>query len=214
MNMPAAALHGEEAAAGHATYIHATALAVAETGILIRGPSGAGKSRLALQLIAEAGRRGLFARLVGDDRIAVAARGGRLIARPHPTIAGQIESRGEGILATPHEAAAVLRLVIDVGAKPAAAKPVAKHMPRSPFAASNCRSSPWTVRDHLRLASSWIICCGWETAEPIRNSKLLSYLPSSLRCTNVLRQNDEPVPGRSCTRRASGGTAGAHGVAG
>jgi HPr kinase/phosphorylase len=124
MNMPAAALHGDETAAEPATYIHATALAVAETGILIRGPSGAGKSRLALQLIAE-GRRGLFARLVGDDRIAVAARGGRLIARPHPTIAGQIERRGEGILATPHEAAALIRLVIDVGAKPAAAKPVA-----------------------------------------------------------------------------------------
>jgi serine kinase of HPr protein (carbohydrate metabolism regulator) len=125
MNMPAAAIHGDEAAAEPATYIHATALAVAETGILIRGPSGAGKSRLALQLIAESGRRGCFARLVGDDRIAVAARGGRLIARPHPAIAGQIESRGEGILATPHEAAALIRLVIDIGAKPAAAKPVA-----------------------------------------------------------------------------------------
>lgn len=121
MNMPASAAKGEEAAAEPGTYIHATALAIAEIGILIRGASGAGKSRLALELIAEAAGRSLFARLVGDDRVAVAARGGRLIARPHPAIAGQIESRGEGVLARPHEAAIVIRLVIDVGLTPAAA---------------------------------------------------------------------------------------------
>jgi HPr kinase/phosphorylase len=121
MNMPAAALPDDGAGAEPATYIHATALAIGETGILIRGPSGAGKSRLTLELIADAARRQLFARLVGDDRVAVTARGGRLIARPHPAIAGQIESRGEGIVAEPHEAAAVIRLVIDVGANSAAA---------------------------------------------------------------------------------------------
>jgi HPr kinase/phosphorylase len=121
MNVPAAVLQGEEADAEPGTYIHATALAIGETGILIRGPSGSGKSRLALELLAEAGRRGWFARLVGDDRVAVTSRGGRLIARPHPAIAGRIESRGEGVLAHRHEPAMVIRLIIDVGATPAAA---------------------------------------------------------------------------------------------
>ena len=111
----AATAEGKEPATDPGPYIHATALAIGEAGILIRGPSGAGKSRLALDLIAEARRRGLFGRLVGDDRIAIASRGGRLIARGHPTIAGQIESRGEGILDLNCEPAVVIRLVVDLG---------------------------------------------------------------------------------------------------
>jgi serine kinase of HPr protein (carbohydrate metabolism regulator) len=102
------------AAQGALTYAHATALAIGEAGLLIRGPSGAGKSRLALDLLAEAGRRGLFARLVGDDRVALAHHAGRLLARPHPAIAGRIESRGEAILDLPHEHAVVVRLVVDI----------------------------------------------------------------------------------------------------
>jgi HPr kinase/phosphorylase len=96
------------------TYVHATALAIGEAGILIRGPSGSGKSRLALELLAEARRRGLFAGLVGDDRVAVAAQGGRLVARGHPAIAGHIESRGEGIIDLGYERAAVIRLILDL----------------------------------------------------------------------------------------------------
>jgi hypothetical protein len=118
-----AAADRDENALGASTYIHATALAIGEAGILIRGPSGAGKSRLALELIAEATRNGLFARLVGDDRIALAARGGRLIAHGHAAIAGQIESRGEGILDLGYEPAAVIRLILDLGGEGAAAPP-------------------------------------------------------------------------------------------
>ena len=114
MTVEAATAEGKEPATGPGPYIHATALAIGEAGILIRGPSGAGKSRLALDLVAEARRRGLFGRLVGDDRIAIASRGGRLIARGHPTIAGQIESRGEGILDLNCEPAVVIRLVVDL----------------------------------------------------------------------------------------------------
>jgi hypothetical protein len=117
------------------TYIHATALAIGEAGILIRGPSGSGKSRLALELIAEASRRGLFARLVGDDRVALAARGGRLVARGHPTIAGQIESRGEGILELGHEQAIVIRLLLDLAGE-AGAAPL--RLPAAPSKTSLC----------------------------------------------------------------------------
>lgn len=83
--------------------VHASVVAIGETGVLIVGASGAGKSRLALALIAEASRRGDFARLVGDDRMLIAAANGRVLARPHPAIAGLIEERGAGLHRIDHE---------------------------------------------------------------------------------------------------------------
>ena len=94
--------------------IHATAVIIGEAGVLIRGPSGAGKSALALALIAAAARAGRFARLVGDDRVRLSVSHGRLIARGHPAVAGRIERRGQGVEATAHEGAAVVRLVVDL----------------------------------------------------------------------------------------------------
>ena len=135
MNPPSVALECDKPAAAPEPYIHATALAVGEAGILIRGPSGAGKSRLALELIAEARRRGLFAQLVGDDRAAICARGGRLIGRGHPSIAGQIESRGEGIIDLAYEGSVVIRLVLDLGGE--AARPP-RRLPRPDARTSLC----------------------------------------------------------------------------
>lgn len=94
--------------------LHATAVVVGETGILIRGPSGAGKSNLAHALIELGGRNRTFARLVGDDRIILTPRNGRLIARGHPATQGMMELRGLGIVARPYEPAAVLHLAIDL----------------------------------------------------------------------------------------------------
>lgn len=74
--------------------IHATAIAIGEAGILIRGASGSGKSVLALALIALAAQGGRFARLVADDRVELAARGGRLVARPVAPLEGIVERRG------------------------------------------------------------------------------------------------------------------------
>ena len=88
--------------------------------MLIRGPSGSGKSSLAFALIAAAEDAGLFARLVGDDRIAVESRGGRLIAYGHPMILGKIERRGQGIFEIPFLPAAVVRLVIELAGEDAA----------------------------------------------------------------------------------------------
>lgn len=95
--------------------VHGTAAVVGEAGVLIRGASGAGKSSLALALVDAAAARGLFARLVGDDRILVSNASGRLIARPHAAIAGQVERRGQGIGEVSHEAAAVVRCLVDIG---------------------------------------------------------------------------------------------------
>ncbi len=94
--------------------IHANALLVGESGVLVRGASGSGKSALTLDLIDYAQRKGAFARLIGDDRLELTVLDGRLIARPHPAIAGAIEVRGLGILQSSYEAAGVIRLVVDL----------------------------------------------------------------------------------------------------
>ncbi|WP_186417606.1 hypothetical protein [Bosea sp. CS1GBMeth4] len=98
--------------------LHASTVVVGEAGILIRGPSGAGKTGLALALIGLARLQGRFARLVADDRTAVAVRAGRLVAAPVPPIEGLVERRGLGLTPEPHLAAAIVRLVVDCGAEP------------------------------------------------------------------------------------------------
>lgn len=93
---------------------HASAVVIGEAGVLLLGPSGSGKSSLARDLIRLASEAGRFAALVGDDRILLQTRGGMLVARPHPAIAGAMEVRGTGIVATYHEPAAVLRLAVEI----------------------------------------------------------------------------------------------------
>ena len=93
---------------------HACCVVLGEAGVLIRGASGSGKSSLALGLIEAARARGLFGALVADDRVRIARAHDRLVARPHPAIAGRIEIRGVGLLALEAEEACVLRLVVDL----------------------------------------------------------------------------------------------------
>ncbi len=100
-----------------AATVHASAVLAGARAVLIRGPSGAGKSRLALELIAAARAGHLrFARLVGDDRVHLESAGGRLLVRPADALLGMIELRGAGILRLPHEACAVVGLVVDLAA--------------------------------------------------------------------------------------------------
>jgi HPr kinase/phosphorylase len=96
------------------TSVHATALVIGEAGVLVRGPSGSGKSALALALLALAGDRKLFARLIGDDRVSISAENRRILARGAPNIHGLIERRGYGIVETPTEPCAIVRLVVDL----------------------------------------------------------------------------------------------------
>jgi serine kinase of HPr protein (carbohydrate metabolism regulator) len=111
--MPAPLQAGEER-------IHATAIAVGEAGLLLRGPSGSGKSTLALALIGLAGQAGRFGRLVADDRTALVASGGRLVARPVAPLEGIVERRGLGLTPEPATPAAVVRLIVDlIGEEPA-----------------------------------------------------------------------------------------------
>jgi HPr kinase/phosphorylase len=99
---------------GPSTSIHATALVIGEAGVLVRGPSGSGKSALALALLALAGDRKLFARLIGDDRVSISAENRKILARGAPNIHGLIERRGYGIVETPTEPCAIVRLVVDL----------------------------------------------------------------------------------------------------
>ena len=88
--------------------IHATAVLCGTNGVLIRGAPGAGKSTLTHALIA----RG--ARLIGDDRIWLAACQDRLLASVPAVISGLVELRGRGLVAVPFERAAIIRLVVDI----------------------------------------------------------------------------------------------------
>jgi serine kinase of HPr protein (carbohydrate metabolism regulator) len=97
--------------------VHASAVLVGKRAVLIRGPSGAGKSRLAFDLIL-AGRAGQIplAVLVGDDRVHLWAKGGRLMVRPAPQLFGLIEIRGLGIRRSPFAPEAPVGLVVDLAA--------------------------------------------------------------------------------------------------
>jgi serine kinase of HPr protein (carbohydrate metabolism regulator) len=99
--------------AADASTIHASAVLIGPKALLIRGPSGAGKSRLAWALLQSTLP---FTRLVGDDRVHLQARGGRLLVRPDASLAGMIEVRGLGIRRLVHESLAVVGLVVDLAA--------------------------------------------------------------------------------------------------
>ncbi|MCH8081161.1 MAG: HPr kinase/phosphatase C-terminal domain-containing protein [Proteobacteria bacterium] len=74
------------------TLYHATCIEIDSRGILIEGPSGSGKSDLALRLMS----RG--AKLVSDDYVELASKGGHLTATAPEKIAGKMEVRGVGLV--------------------------------------------------------------------------------------------------------------------
>lgn len=92
--------------------IHATALLVGDRGLLVTGASGSGKTTLALALIARFGTPGRLCRLVGDDRLVVSSRGGRLVCRAPAAIAGLAEVHGIGPQPMEFEPAMVADLVL------------------------------------------------------------------------------------------------------
>jgi serine kinase of HPr protein (carbohydrate metabolism regulator) len=104
--------------------IHASAVLVGAKAVLIRGASGSGKTSLALRLVALAGADpSFFARLVADDRVHLSVSGGRLVVSAPAAIAGLAERRGIGLRPIAFETAAVVSLVVDLGAEDAARMP-------------------------------------------------------------------------------------------
>lgn len=96
--------------------VHATAIALDGRAALIRGPSGSGKSDLALRCLALGPALNWTrpARLISDDQVSLTRTGDILIAAPPPTIEGQLEVRGIGIISVPFEPQARVELVVDL----------------------------------------------------------------------------------------------------
>lgn len=94
--------------------VHATAVAVGNTGILIRGASGSGKSSLAFALIDRVRLGGGHAVFVSDDRVDLAIVDGRLEASAPVAIAGLAERYGAGIERVDFVASAAVGLVVDL----------------------------------------------------------------------------------------------------
>lgn len=91
---------------------HASAIVLGDRGIVISGKSGAGKTQLAVALISHVRAHGLFARLVADDQIFLAAHHGRLVCSAPRTIAGLVEIRGVGPRPIGHEPKAPVDLLV------------------------------------------------------------------------------------------------------
>jgi len=88
--------------------VHATAVAIAGAGVLIRGPSGQGKSDLALRLI----DRG--AMLISDDQVDILCRGNELLLSPPPPLAASFEIRSLGIWEREYLSGVALKLIVDL----------------------------------------------------------------------------------------------------
>ncbi|PHR16786.1 MAG: aldolase [Sphingopyxis sp.] len=90
------------------TTLHATAVAISGSGILIRGKSGSGKSDLALRLI----DRG--ATLISDDQVEISRKGEQLLMSPPASLAGKLEVRSLGICERDYDSGIALRLIIEL----------------------------------------------------------------------------------------------------
>jgi serine kinase of HPr protein (carbohydrate metabolism regulator) len=98
--------------------LHGSCVLLGEEGLLIRGRSGAGKSMLARALVARWHAAGRFAAHIADDRVRLELVSGRIVAMPHPAIAGTLEIRGLGLVAVAHERACVLGAVVELVDEP------------------------------------------------------------------------------------------------
>jgi HPr kinase/phosphorylase len=98
--------------------VHATAVAIAGQGVLLRGAPGSGKSSLALHLIDQPGfglgHVLLQATLIADDQVELIPSTGGMLLAPPAALAGLLEIRGHGIVSCPHVSNIPLRLVVDL----------------------------------------------------------------------------------------------------
>jgi len=93
---------------GQTHRVHASAVSLNGSAVLISGASGSGKSTLALQLMAWG------AGLIADDRTDIVMTGGWPHAACPSAIQGRIEARGIGILTADPAPSAPIRLAVDM----------------------------------------------------------------------------------------------------
>ncbi len=89
--------------------VHGTGIALGGVGVLLLGASGSGKSDVAYRLITERG-----AKLIADDQVVLRLDDPLIRASCKQGWEGQLELRGLGIAAVPHEQDVPIALVIDL----------------------------------------------------------------------------------------------------
>ena len=89
--------------------LHASTIVISNQAVAFVGPSGSGKSGHALEMVA----RG--ARLLADDITWFEAKETAIMASCPPSLSGQIEARGLGILNAEPAPPAPLSLIVDLG---------------------------------------------------------------------------------------------------
>ncbi len=94
--------------------LHACALEINQTGILIRGKSGTGKTSLMMGLLERAKNEGLTALMVADDQVLVNSTPEGICVKVPKSIAGAIEIRGYGIIQYPNKEQTHVNLVVDM----------------------------------------------------------------------------------------------------
>jgi serine kinase of HPr protein (carbohydrate metabolism regulator) len=134
--------------------IHGTCVAFGAYAALLRGASGSGKSDLALRFLALPADGEHAPMLVADDQIFITARGNALFASVPPTIAGNLEVRGIGIVELPYVAEAELVLAVDLVAR--------QDVPRMP-------PEPW---EQTMIAGCSVPCVALEPFEASAPLKL------------------------------------------
>lgn len=101
--------------------MHASCVALGDSGVLILGGPGSGKSDLVLALIDQpglgTGSELIRARLVADDQTLIERKGDALFAGSPEAIAGLLEIRGQGIVKVDHVEEVRLALVVSLRAE-------------------------------------------------------------------------------------------------
>lgn len=90
------------------TCLHATCVALGDSGVLLRGEPGSGKSDLALRLLDAGGY------LVADDQVLVRRSANAVIAQAPASLRGLLEVRGLGIVRAPARSEVQVSLVVDL----------------------------------------------------------------------------------------------------
>jgi HPr kinase/phosphorylase len=139
--------------------VHATAIEINGRAALIRGPSGAGKSDLAFRCITQPISPLLpkQARLIADDQVLLTPSAHGLTASAPPSIAGQLEVHGVGIVDLAHARDGLVVLTVNLLA-PDADTAAIERMPDpwpveriAGFDIPCLRLHPWHVSSHLKL---------------------------------------------------------------
>jgi serine kinase of HPr protein (carbohydrate metabolism regulator) len=94
--------------------IHACALEISNTGILIIGDSGSGKTSLCLGLLERAAINNTKASFVCDDQVLLETKNDSLLANAPLAINEQVEVRGYGITSLTNKPSTKVTLVVEL----------------------------------------------------------------------------------------------------